>query len=114
MESTHRGLRGPWVILCAGFASDGRTGWVPGAPDTHRRHFLARASTLEPELLATLRNVAVKDKRALSAWAKRWHLTDRWCVLLARDTVRWWTSNPGAEGWEFDIMVSSQDPSHSK
>ena len=85
-----------------GFASDGRTGLVPGASDTHRRFFLARASTLEPELLATLRNVAVKDERALSAWAKRWHLTDRWCVLLARDTARWWTSNPGAEGWEFE------------
>jgi hypothetical protein len=84
------------------FASDGRTGSVPGAPDTHRRLFLARASTLEPELLATLRNVPVKDKRALSAWAKRWHLTDQWCVLLARDTARWWTSDPSAEGWEFE------------
>ena len=85
-----------------GFASDGRTGAVPGAPDTHRRLFLARASTLEPELLTTLRNVAVKDKHGLSAWAKRWHLTDQWCVLLARDTARWWASNPGAEGWEFE------------
>lgn len=85
-----------------GFASDGRTGWVPGAPDTHRRLFLVRASTLEPELLATLHSVAANDKRALSAWAKRWHLTDRWCVLLARDTAHWWTSNPGAESWEFE------------
>jgi hypothetical protein len=85
-----------------GFASDGRTGWVPGAADTHRRLFLVRASTLEPELLATLRSVAINNKHALSAWAKRWHLTDRWCMLLARDTARWWTSNPGAEGWEFE------------
>lgn len=93
-----------------GFASDGRTGLVPGAPDTHRRIFLARASTLEPELLATLRNISVEDRRALSAWAKRWHLTDRWSVLLARDTLRWWTNNPGAEGWEFEhhgIFVGS-------
>ncbi len=85
-----------------GFASDGRTGLVPGASDTHRRFFLARASTLEPELLATLRNISVKDRRALLPWAKRWHLTDGWCVLLARDTLRWWTNNPGAKGWEFE------------
>jgi hypothetical protein len=85
-----------------GFASDDRTGLVPGAPDTHRRLFLACASTPEPELLATLRNVRINDKRALSAWAQRWHLTDVWCVLLARQTLRWWTNNPGAEGWEFE------------
>ena len=23
-------------------------------------------------------------------------------MLLARDTLRWWTNNPGAEGWEFE------------
>jgi hypothetical protein len=34
-----------------GFSSDGRTGWVPGAPDTHRRLFLIRAAELQPELL---------------------------------------------------------------
>jgi hypothetical protein len=97
------GLAGPvGDFYVPGFASDGRTGSVPGAPDTHRRFFLARASTLEPELLATLKNVPVKDKRGLSAWAKRWHLTDQWCVLLARDTARWWTSHPSAEGWEFE------------
>jgi hypothetical protein len=94
------GLVGDFYV--PGFASDGRTGSVPGPPDTHRRFFLSRASTLEPELLATLRNVAVKDKRGLSAWAKRWHLTDQWCVLLARDTAHWWASDPSAEGWEFE------------
>jgi hypothetical protein len=49
-----------------GFSSDGRTGWVPGAPDTHRRLFLIRAAELQPELLATLRNVSVDDEKALS------------------------------------------------
>ncbi len=83
-----------------GFSSDGRTALVPGAVDTHRRVFLIRAARLEPELLATLRNVA-DDERAVSAWAKRWHLSDRWCVLLARETLRWWASHPEARGWAF-------------
>ena len=66
-----------------GFAAHGRTALVPSAPDTHRRFFLACAAKLQPELLATLRKVPVDDERALSAWAEHWHLTDRWCKLLA-------------------------------
>ncbi len=85
-----------------GFSSDGRTALVPGAADTHRRLFLVHAGQHEPELLSTLRKVAIDDEHALSAWAERWHLTDRWCVLLAHDTLRWWANNPGTEGWEFE------------
>lgn len=85
-----------------GFGSDGRTGMVPGAPDTYRRLFLVRAAALEPEFLATLRNVSVDDKSGLSAWAERWKLTDGWCVLLARDTLQWWDVHPEAKGWEFE------------
>jgi hypothetical protein len=85
-----------------GFSSDGRTGWVPGAPDTHRRLFLIRAAELQPELLATLRKVSVDDEKALSSWAESWHLADRWCQLLAHETLRWWAAHPEARGWEFE------------
>lgn len=84
-----------------GFASDDRTGLVPGAPDTHRRFFLVRAAELEPELFSTLRNVSPDDEHALSAWGERWNLTDRWCFSLAKDTRRWWTNHPDTQGWEF-------------
>jgi hypothetical protein len=83
------------------FSSDGRTALVPGAADTHRRVFLIRASRLEPELLATLRKVG-KSKRSLPRWARRWHLTDPWCVRIALDTLHWWAANPQAGGWEFE------------
>jgi len=92
------------------FASHGRSGLVPGAPDVHRRRFLERAAIVEPELLTTLRRVAADDADALSAWAKRWHLTDRWCWVLARDTACWYATHPGAQGWEFQgqgIFVGS-------
>jgi GNAT superfamily N-acetyltransferase len=85
-----------------GLASDSRTGWVPGTPDVHRRLFLERAAMLEPDLLATLRRVTADDAHALSSWAKRWHLTDSWCLALARDTARWYAEQPDAPGWEFE------------
>ena len=85
-----------------GFSSDGRTSLVPGAPDTHRRIFLARAAELQPKLLASLRKVSANDERALSTWAESWHLTDRWCKLLACDTLRWWAANPDTKGWNFE------------
>jgi hypothetical protein len=84
------------------FASHGRTALVPGAADAHRRLFLVRAARHEPKLLLTLRQIAVNDERALLAWAERWHLTDRWCVLLAQDTLRCWANNPETQGWEFE------------
>jgi hypothetical protein len=84
-----------------GFARDFRTGLVPGAPDTYRRRFLERAAIVEPQLLETLRVVSAGDEQALAAWTGRWHLTDHWCAVLARDTVRWWASQPGVSGWEF-------------
>ena len=86
----------------SGFSSDGRTALVPGAADAHRRLLLLYAAQLEPGLLSTLRKVNIDDEDALLAWAERWHLTNRWCVLLAHDTLRWWTKNPGTEGWEFE------------
>jgi hypothetical protein len=85
-----------------GFSSDGRTGVVPGAPDTHRRFFLIRARELEPELLRSLRKIRVGDKTALSAWARRWHLTDGWCSLLASDTLRYWAADSSKKGWNFE------------
>jgi hypothetical protein len=84
-----------------GFASDFRTGLVPGAPDTHRRRFLERAAILEPQLLETLRAVGTNDEQGLVSWAQHWRLTDQWCVVLARDTIRWWASQPDSQGWEF-------------
>lgn len=41
------------------------------------------------------------DKNGLLDWAKRWHLSDRWCVLLAGDTSRWYATHPDARRWEF-------------
>jgi len=92
------------------FASHGRAALVPGAPDVHRMRFLQRAAIVEPELLATLRGVIAHDADGLSAWAKRWHLTDGWCPLLADDTLRWYATRPEAQGWEFEgqgIFVGS-------
>jgi hypothetical protein len=87
-----------------GFSRDFRTGLVPGAPDTHRRRFLERAAIIEPQLLETLRAVAANDEQELASWAQRWRLTDRWCVVLARDTIRWWASQPDSRGWEFQAQ----------
>ncbi len=92
------------------FASHGRSALVPGAPDIDRRRFLERAAFLEPQLLTTLRDVAADDADALLAWAKRWHLTDRWCLVLAHDTARRYAIVPNARGWEFQgqgIFVGS-------
>ena len=82
-------------------SSDARSGTVPGRPDVHRRFFLERAGVLEPELLAELTKMSPNDSESLSNWAERWHLKDPWCLALARDTIRWHRTNPGARGWEF-------------
>ena len=83
------------------FASHGRAGLVPGPPDVRRRLFLQRAAIVEPQLLTTLRSVRADDADKLLAWAKHWHLTDRWCLLLAGDTARWYGKHGDAKGWEF-------------
>jgi len=82
------------------FSADGRTALVPGAADTHRLLFLVHASALQPELLRTLRTTENK-KTAVRAWAKRWHLNDEWCVLMALETRSWWSQRPEATGWYF-------------
>lgn len=94
----------PWAngdFYVPEFASHGRSALVPGAPDVHRRRFLERAAIVEPYLLKTLRNVSANDADALRAWATRWHLTDDWCLVLARDTARRYVIHPDAQGWEF-------------
>ena len=88
-----------------GFSRDFRTGLVPGAPDTHRRRFLERAAIIEPQLLETLRAVAANDEQELASWAQRWRLTDQWCIVLARDTIHWWASQPDSRGWEFQATT---------
>jgi len=95
-------------------SSDARTGMVPGLPDVYRRLFLKRAGVLEPELLATLTGIAPDDKCALSKWAQRWRLTDRWCLALAKDTIRWHRSHPETQGWEFEDTAIFVDIFHSK
>ena len=94
----------PWGkgdFYVPGLASHGRSALVPGAPDVDRRRFLERAAIVEPDLLKTLRSVTADDADALRAWAERWHLTDPWCLVLARDTARWYAAHPDAQGWEF-------------
>lgn len=85
-----------------GFGSDSRTGWVPGAPDDHRRLFLLRAGLLEPGLLAQLRTIEPDNAELLRSWGKRWHLSDHWCLVLANDTARWYSTNRDAKGWDFE------------
>ncbi len=85
-----------------GFASHNRTGFVPGAPDEDRRRFLVRAGELEPALLAQLRSMGPDNAEMLQTWGKRWHLSDPWCLVLARDTARWYSTNPDAKGWDFE------------
>ena len=97
-----------------GFSSDGRTGWVPGASDTHRRLFLIRAAELQPALLATLRNVSVDDEKALSSWAESWHLADPWCQLLAHETLRWWVAHPELGAGNLRVGGFFRDSSHSR
>ena len=74
---------------------------MPGPSDSHRRLFLRRAALIEPDLLASLRQVDADDLHSLSEWAKRWNLTDCWCLGLARDTAHWYAAEPEAKGWEF-------------
>jgi hypothetical protein len=83
-------------------ARDGRSAFVPGAADFHRQLFLTRAATIEPQLLESLRQVAVDDVFGLALWATRWNLTDRWCLALAHDTLRWYATQPEAGGWQFE------------
>ena len=84
-----------------GLASRGLSGPVPGRPDRYRRLFLEKAAEVEPRLLASLRKVNADDPKQLSAWGRRWLLSDRWALALAADTARWYAGNPNAEGWEF-------------
>jgi hypothetical protein len=103
-EDDSTSLRWPvGAFYVPGFSSDRRIARVPGAADTHRRFFLVRAAKLEPDLLPTLRAIN-ESASAIKAWAARWHLTDRWCVLLAEDTKRWWSNNPGFGGWQFEHL----------
>jgi hypothetical protein len=46
-----------------GFSSDGRTGLVPGAPDTHRRLFLTRASGYNQNCWKHCANCRSKTRR---------------------------------------------------
>jgi hypothetical protein len=110
-EDDSTSLRWPvGAFYIPGFSSDRRIAPVPGAADTHRRFFLVRAAELEPDLLPTLRAIN-ESANAIKAWATRWHLTDRWCVLLAEDTKRWWSNNPGAGGWLGEIAGDHDIPS---
>ena len=43
------------------------------------------------KLLTSLRKVG--DEKSLIAWAKSWHLTDHWCLVLARYTLSWYAVN---------------------
>jgi hypothetical protein len=99
-------IEAPWwgdgEFYAPGLARDGRTAFIPGASDFHRRFFLTRAAAIEPKLLSTLRKLAVDDAFGLALWATSWNLRDRWCVALARDTVHWYAQDADASGWEFE------------
>lgn len=64
-----------------------------------RAVFLHFAEQIQSELLPSLADVGLDDEAALSAWAQRWHLTDPWCLALARHTR--WMMNPQSPTWEF-------------
>jgi hypothetical protein len=84
-EDAFAGLKWPvGEFYVPGLWSDQRISRVSGAADTHRRVFLVRAATLEPDLLTTLRAID-ESENELKAWAARWHLTDRWCTRLAEE-----------------------------
>jgi hypothetical protein len=90
------------------FASHGRAALVPGAPDAHRLLFLEHAAIVEPELLTTLRGVTSDDDAdGLLAWAKRWNLTDHWCLALAGDTARWYARHRVPRVGNLRVRVSS-------
>lgn len=82
---------------------------VPGgleAQTVGRVRFLEAVCSVEPGVLRSLYRLAgskvdgtftpkVVPEKTLTAWSARWHLTDSWCVTIARDTVHMWQSPTG-------------------
>jgi hypothetical protein len=89
-------------FFAPGFSANGCTSPIPGAVDGHRQLFLVRAARVEPDLLATLRQVPAESPEALQAWGKSWGLTDPWCLVLARVTSDWYRRDPSMPGWQFE------------
>lgn len=56
--------------------------------------FLQVVAQTVPDVLATLGDVAVDDPEAVRAWARRWHISDDWCLAHAHSTLRLWTRYP--------------------
>ncbi len=57
---------------------------------------------IEPAVIKTLHELAIEDTFGLALWATRFSLRDRWCLSLARDEVRWHSTQPSAQGWRFE------------
>jgi GNAT superfamily N-acetyltransferase len=89
----------------------GKWGFLrPGVSVSWALRFGARSAGPPPAPFSGVRGVRADETDGLSTWARRWHLTDRWCLVLARDTARWYAINPDAQGWEFQgqgIFVGS-------
>ncbi len=92
-------LWGDGDFYVPGLWGDGSIARVPGAADFHRRLFLTRAAMIEPALLETLHKLAIEDTFGLALWAARFSLRDRWCLSLARDEVRWHSTQPSARSY---------------
>jgi hypothetical protein len=38
-------------------------------------------------------------RKSLKQWGARWHLTDRWCLESALQTISYWHTAPNSQGW---------------
>ena len=82
-------------------------GVEPAGVRYYRMRFLERAAELYPELLEHLRMVSPDDEKALLEWGRASHLTDPWCLALARDRARRWQERPHEQGWTFPRVLVS-------
>src|SRR5688572_22372688 len=77
-----------------------------------RVHFLLALREVEPRIVEDLRQIArVEDRKhddasRLADWAKRWSLSDEWCLAYARATVQLYGehyTSPKTLCWNLDL-----------
>jgi hypothetical protein len=44
-------------------------------------------------------------RKGLKQWGERWHLTDRWCLDWASQTIGWWQQSPLSASWFHNALV---------
>jgi hypothetical protein len=60
--------------------------------------------SLEWELVNVDTRLAL-SRKGLKQWGERWHLTDRWCLDWASQTIGSWQQNPLSTSWFHSALV---------